>query len=94
MGVMVKRQGEAEGLDRIFMDAGFQWRESGCSLCVATNGETVGAGQHCVSTSNRNFIGRQGRDSITHLASPVMAAAAGIAGRIVDVRLLVQGESV
>ncbi len=91
---MVKRQGEAEGLDRIFMDAGFQWRESGCSLCVATNGETVGAGQHCVSTSNRNFIGRQGRDSITHLASPAMAAAAGIAGRIVDVRRFVQGESV
>lgn len=82
---LVKRQGEAEGLDRIFREAGFQWREPGCSLCVAVNGESVAPGDHCVSTSNRNFIGRQGRDSVTHLASPAMAAAAGIAGRIVDV---------
>ena len=91
---LVKRQGEAEGLDRIFREAGFQWREPGCSLCLAANGEAVAPGDHCVSTSNRNFVGRQGRDSITHLASPAMAAAAGIAGRIVDVRRLVQGEPV
>jgi 3-isopropylmalate/(R)-2-methylmalate dehydratase large subunit len=89
----VKRLGEAEGLDRIFTNAGFQWREPGCSMCVAVNGETVAPGDHCISTSNRNFVGRQGRDSITHLASPAMAAAAGIAGRIVDVRHLMAGET-
>ena len=88
----VKRDAEAEGLDRLFTQAGFQWRQPGCSLCVATNGEFVEAGERCVSTSNRNFIGRQGRDSITHLTSPAMAAAAGIAGAIVDVRSLMQGE--
>lgn len=90
----VKRQAEAEGLDRIFREAGFQWREPGCSLCLAANGEAVAPGDHCVSTSNRNFIGRQGRDSITHLASPPMAAAAAIAGRIVDVRRLMRGDAV
>jgi 3-isopropylmalate/(R)-2-methylmalate dehydratase large subunit len=88
----VKRQAEAEGLDRIFLAAGFQWREPGCSLCLASNGEFVAPGHHCVSTSNRNFIGRQGRDSITHLASPPMAAAAAIAGAIVDVRRLMEGD--
>lgn len=88
----VKRQGEAEGIDRIFIAAGFEWREPGCSRCVATNGEIVPPGERCVSTSNRNFIGRQGRDSITHLASPATAAAAAIAGRIVDVRQLMVGE--
>jgi len=87
----VMRQAESEGLDQVFTRAGFQWREPGCSLCLAVNGETVAARHHCVSTSNRNFVGRQGRDSITHLASPAMAAAAGIAGRIVDVRRLLQG---
>jgi 3-isopropylmalate/(R)-2-methylmalate dehydratase large subunit len=90
----VMRQAEAEGLDKIFKEAGFSWREPGCSMCLASNGETVAAGEHCISTSNRNFVGRQGRDSITHLASPAMAAAAAIAGYIVDVRRLVEGESV
>ena len=88
----IKRQAEAEGLDRIFREAGFQWREPGCSKCVAMNGEHVLPGKRCVSNSNRNFIGRQGRDAITHLVSTPMAAAAAIAGRIVDVRRLMQGE--
>jgi 3-isopropylmalate/(R)-2-methylmalate dehydratase large subunit len=82
----VKRDAEAEGLDREFLDAGFEWREPGCSLCVAANGEVVPRGARCVSTSNRNFVGRQGTGSRTHLASPAMAAAAALAGRIVDVR--------
>jgi 3-isopropylmalate/(R)-2-methylmalate dehydratase large subunit len=82
----VKREAEAEGLDRVFTDAGFQWREPGCSLCLGANGETVAAGKRCVSTSNRNFEGRQGPGARTHLASPVMAAAAAVAGAIVDVR--------
>lgn len=91
---LVKRQAETEGLDEIFLNAGFEWREPGCSRCLASNGEVVLPGQRCVSTSNRNFIGRQGRDSITHLASPAMAAAAAIAGSIVDVRKLMAGEIV
>lgn len=91
---LVKRQAEAEGLDHVFLNAGFEWRVPGCSRCLASNGEVVLPGQRCVSTSNRNFVGRQGRDSITHLASPVMAAAAAIAGRIVDVRKLMAGEVV
>lgn len=82
----VKRAAEAEGLDRIFRAAGFSWREAGCSLCVAANGEAVPAGARCLSTSNRNFIGRQGRGARTHLASPATAAASAIAGRIVDIR--------
>lgn len=82
----VKREAEAEGLDLIFRNAGLQWREPGCSLCVGANGELVGPGQRCVSTSNRNFVGRQGPGARTHLASPEMAAAAAIAGAIVDVR--------
>lgn len=82
----VKRDVEAEGLHRQFLDAGFEWREPGCSLCVAANGEVVPPGARCVSTSNRNFVGRQGTGSRTHLASPAMAAAAALAGRIVDVR--------
>jgi 3-isopropylmalate/(R)-2-methylmalate dehydratase large subunit len=86
----VKRAAEALGLDRIFTDAGFEWRESSCSMCVATNGDTVAAGQRCISTSNRNFEGRQGPQSRTHLASPAMVAAAAISGRIVDVRELEQ----
>jgi 3-isopropylmalate/(R)-2-methylmalate dehydratase large subunit len=82
----VKREAEAEGLDQVFLAAGLQWREPGCSLCVGANGELVGDGQRCVSTSNRNFVGRQGPGARTHLASPEMAAAAAIAGHIVDVR--------
>lgn len=81
----VRRAAEAEGLDRVFTDAGFQWRAPGCSLCVAANGDRVPRGARCVSTSNRNFVGRQGPGARTHLASPAMAAAAAIAGAIVDV---------
>jgi 3-isopropylmalate/(R)-2-methylmalate dehydratase large subunit len=84
----VKRAAEAEGLDRVFTDAGFEWREPGCSMCVASNGETVPPGQRSVSTSNRNFVGRQGPRARTHLASPAMAAAAAISGAITDVRKL------
>jgi 3-isopropylmalate/(R)-2-methylmalate dehydratase large subunit len=86
--VAVKREAEAEGLDFIFQQAGFEWREPGCSMCVAVNGETVPSGQRAVSTSNRNFVGRQGAGARTHLASPAMAAAAALAGRIIDVRKL------
>jgi 3-isopropylmalate/(R)-2-methylmalate dehydratase large subunit len=85
---LVKREAVAEGLDRIFSDAGFEWREPGCSMCLAANGETVGPGQRSVSTSNRNFVGRQGPRARTHLASPASAAAAAIAGVIVDVRTI------
>lgn len=84
----VKRDAEAEGLDRVFRDAGFVWREPGCSLCVAANGDRVPPGKRAVSTSNRNFVGRQGPGSRTHLASPAMAAAAAIRGAITDVRRL------
>jgi 3-isopropylmalate/(R)-2-methylmalate dehydratase large subunit len=83
---LVKQQAEAEGLADIFRSAGFVWREAGCSLCLGTNGETVAAGQRCASTSNRNFIGRQGRGARTHLLSPPMAAAAALTGRLTDVR--------
>ncbi len=82
----VKRDAEAEGLDRVFRDAGFAWREPGCSMCVAANGERVPPGERSVSTSNRNFVGRQGPAARTHLASPAMAAAAALAGAITDVR--------
>ena len=88
----VKEQAEAEGLDRIFRDAGFEWRNSGCSMCGGTGNamrERVGSGQRCVSTSNRNFIGRQGPGSHTMLASPPMAVAAAVTGRVTDVRKLV-----
>jgi 3-isopropylmalate/(R)-2-methylmalate dehydratase large subunit len=84
----VKRQAEAEGLDQVFRDAGAQWREPGCSMCLAMNGDTVGPGQYAVSTSNRNFKGRQGPDSRTFLASPATAAAAAVTGCITDVREL------
>jgi 3-isopropylmalate/(R)-2-methylmalate dehydratase large subunit len=84
----VKRQAEAEGLDQVFKSAGFEWREPGCSMCLAMNNETVPPGQRSVSTSNRNFVGRQGPGARTHLASPAMAAAAALAGRIVDVRTM------
>jgi 3-isopropylmalate/(R)-2-methylmalate dehydratase large subunit len=82
----VKRQAEHEGLDQVFLQAGMQWRDPGCSMCVAMNGDKVLAGERCASTSNRNFMGRQGAGSRTHLMSPAMAAAASIAGYIVDVR--------
>lgn len=83
---LVKQQAEAEGLDKIFIEAGFEWREPGCSMCLAMNADKLGAGEHCASTSNRNFEGRQGFGGRTHLVSPGMAAAAAIAGHFVDVR--------
>ncbi|MBM7423050.1 3-isopropylmalate dehydratase large subunit [Spongiibacter marinus] len=83
---LVKKQAEAEGLDKIFTEAGLQWREPGCSMCLAMNADKLGAGEHCASTSNRNFEGRQGFGGRTHLVSPAMAAAAAIAGHFVDVR--------
>jgi 3-isopropylmalate/(R)-2-methylmalate dehydratase large subunit len=82
----VKRQAEAEGLDRVFLEAGFEWREAGCSLCVAMNNDRLQPGDRCASTSNRNFQGRQGPGARTHLMSPASAAASAIAGRIADVR--------
>jgi 3-isopropylmalate/(R)-2-methylmalate dehydratase large subunit len=82
----VKVQAEAEGLDRIFRDAGFEWRDAGCSMCLGMNPDILGAGERCASTSNRNFEGRQGAGGRTHLVSPPMAAAAAIAGHFVDVR--------
>lgn len=84
----VKRQAEAEGLDRIFKEAGAEWREPGCSMCIAMNGDQLEPGQYCVSTSNRNFEGRQGKGGRTFLASPLTAAAAAVTGRITDVRTL------
>ena len=85
---LIKQQAEAEGLDKIFIEAGFQWRESGCSMCLGMNPDRVAPGKRCASTSNRNFEGRQGRDARTHLVSPAMAAAAAIMGRLTDVREL------
>ncbi len=82
----VKAQAEAEGLDKIFIEAGMEWREPGCSMCLAMNADKLGNGEHCASTSNRNFEGRQGYGGRTHLVSPAMAAAAAIAGHFVDVR--------
>ena len=82
----VKRQAEAEGLDKVFIDAGMEWREPGCSMCLAMNADKLGPGEHCASTSNRNFEGRQGFGGRTHLVSPAMAAAAAVAGHFVDVR--------
>jgi 3-isopropylmalate/(R)-2-methylmalate dehydratase large subunit len=84
----VKRQAEAEGLDRIFKAAGAEWREPGCSMCIAMNGDQLEPGQYAVSTSNRNFEGRQGRGGRTFLASPLTAAAAAVTGKITDVRTL------
>jgi len=83
---VVKAQAEKEGLDRVFRDAGFEWREPGCSMCLGMNDDRLGAGERCASTSNRNFEGRQGEGGRTHLVSPAMAAAAAIAGHFVDVR--------
>ncbi len=86
----VKKQAEEEGIAQIFIDAGFEWRDSGCSMCLGMNPDTVPAGEHCASTSNRNFEGRQGKGARTHLVSPAMAAAAAIYGHFVDVRTLYQ----
>ncbi|KAE9679519.1 3-isopropylmalate dehydratase large subunit, partial [Enterobacteriaceae bacterium TzEc077] len=83
---LVKQQAEKEGLDKIFLEAGFEWREPGCSMCLAMNADKLQPGEHCASTSNRNFEGRQGNGGRTHLVSPAMAAAAAIAGHFVDVR--------
>ncbi|MEB2627449.1 3-isopropylmalate dehydratase large subunit [Peribacillus frigoritolerans] len=90
----VKRQAEDEGLDEIFKSAGFEWRESGCSMCLSMNPDVVPAGEHCASTSNRNFEGRQGAGARTHLVSPAMAAAAAIHGKFVDIRNLNRTEQV
>ncbi|MGC2510598.1 MAG: aconitase family protein, partial [Acidobacteriaceae bacterium] len=82
----VKAEAEKEGLDRIFREAGFEWREPGCSMCLGMNPDILEPGERCASTSNRNFEGRQGRGGRTHLVSPAMAAAAAIAGHFTDVR--------
>ena len=85
---LVKQMAEAEGLDRIFTDAGLEWREPGCSACLGMNPDKVPAGERCASTSNRNFVGRQGPGARTHLVSPAMAAAAAVTGKLTDVRTL------
>jgi len=90
----VKRQAEEEGLDRIFRDAGLEWADSGCSMCVGINGDIVPAGERCASTTNRNFRGRQGRGARTHIMSPAMVAAAAVSGHLTDVRPLLAGRKV
>jgi 3-isopropylmalate/(R)-2-methylmalate dehydratase large subunit len=85
----VRADAEAEGLDQIFRDAGFEWRGAGCSMCLGMNPDVLAPGERCASTSNRNFEGRQGRGGRTHLMSPAMAAAAAVTGRLTDVRELV-----
>jgi 3-isopropylmalate/(R)-2-methylmalate dehydratase large subunit len=85
---LIKQQAEAEGLDKIFRDAGFDWREPGCSMCIGVNGDVGTRGQRIASTSNRNFVGRQGQGVRTHLVSPAMAAAAAVTGHFTDVRKL------
>ena len=84
----VKEQAESEGLAHILIDAGFEWRRPGCSMCLAMNDDILEPGRRCASTTNRNFEGRQGRGAVTHLMSPAMAAAAAVTGRITDVRRL------
>src|SRR5213079_3683388 len=86
--MQIKRQAEEEGLAKILIDAGFEWRDAGCSMCLGMNEDTLKEGERCASTSNRNFEGRQGRGGRTHLVSPSMAAAAAIAGHLTDVRTL------
>jgi 3-isopropylmalate/(R)-2-methylmalate dehydratase large subunit len=86
----VKKQAEQEGLDKVFIEAGFEWRDAGCSMCLSMNNDVVPAGEHCASTSNRNFEGRQGTGARTHLVSPEMAANAAIYGKFVDVRKVQQ----
>ncbi|MDU1535251.1 MAG: aconitase family protein, partial [Neisseria sp.] len=85
---LVKRQAEQEGFDKIFIDAGFEWREPGCSMCLAMNADRLTPGQRCASTSNRNFEGRQGNGGRTHLVSPAMAAAAAVNGKFTDIRTM------
>ncbi len=85
---VVKAQAEQEGLDKIFLEAGAEWREPGCSMCIAMNGDEIGPGQYCISTSNRNFEGRQGKGGRTLLAGPLTAAASAVAGAVADVRKL------
>jgi 3-isopropylmalate/(R)-2-methylmalate dehydratase large subunit len=84
----VKKQAETEGLDRVFREAGAEWREAGCSMCIAMNGDQLSPGQYAVSTSNRNFEGRQGKGGRTFLASPLTAAATALTGTITDVRTI------
>jgi 3-isopropylmalate/(R)-2-methylmalate dehydratase large subunit len=91
---LIKLQAEQEGLDRIFRDAGLEWGESGCSMCVGINGDLVAPGERCASTTNRNFRGRQGPGARTHLMSPAMVAAAAVAGHLADVRPLLAGRKV
>jgi len=86
----VKREAEAEGLDQVFINAGAEWREPGCSMCIAMNGDQIETGQYAVSTSNRNFEGRQGKGGRTFLASPLTAAASAIAGCVTDVRMYME----
>jgi 3-isopropylmalate/(R)-2-methylmalate dehydratase large subunit len=88
---VVKQQAEEEGLDRIFWEAGLDWVESGCSMCVGINGDTVAPGKRCASTTNRNFKGRQGPGARTHIMSPAMAAAAAVTGHLADARPLLAG---
>ncbi len=83
--MLVKQQAEAEGLDKIFLAAGCQWREPGCSTCLGMNPDLIPANEHCASTSNRNFEGRQGKNARTHLVSPAMAAACAVMGHFVDI---------
>ena len=83
---LVKQQAEQEGLDKIFIEAGFEWREPGCSMCLAMNADRLQPGERCASTSNRNFEGRQGQGGRTHLVSPAMAAAAAVTGHFIDIR--------
>jgi 3-isopropylmalate/(R)-2-methylmalate dehydratase large subunit len=85
---LVKEQAEQEGLDKVFVDAGFEWRDPGCSMCLAMNADKLAPGDRCASTSNRNFEGRQGRGGRTHLVSPAMAVAAAVTGHLTDVRTL------
>jgi 3-isopropylmalate/(R)-2-methylmalate dehydratase large subunit len=82
----IKAQAEREGLDKIFLEAGFEWRDAGCSMCIGMNADVLASGERSASTSNRNFEGRQGKGARTHLVSPLMAAAAAIAGHFVDIR--------
>jgi 3-isopropylmalate/(R)-2-methylmalate dehydratase large subunit len=91
---LIKQQAEQEGLDRIFRDAGLEWGESGCSMCVGINGDIVAPGERCASTTNRNFRGRQGPGARTHLMSPAMVAAAAVTGHLADVRPMLQGRKV
>jgi 3-isopropylmalate/(R)-2-methylmalate dehydratase large subunit len=87
---LIKQQAEREGLDQLFIDAGFEWREPGCSMCLAMNADRLKPGERCASTSNRNFEGHQGQGGRTHLVSPAMAAAAAVTGHFADIRTLAQ----